>query len=120
MYWNRPYNPYKWYQIAVFFRAIAATLVIRKVPILSMGSNMGIIQVFVGLQLLDLLTTLVGFKLGAAEASPFIRILMHAGPATGVVLSKVLALALGGSWRSPAEGTGARRRRLRLPSAART
>ena len=61
-----------------------------------MGGNMGIIQVFVGLQLLDLLTTLVGFKLGAAEASPFIRVLMHAGPATGVVLSKVLALALGG------------------------
>ena len=57
---------------------------------------MGIIQIFVGLQLLDLLTTLVGFKLGAAEASPFIRMLMHAGPTTGVVLSKILALALGG------------------------
>jgi hypothetical protein len=61
-----------------------------------MGNNMGIIQIFVGLQLLDLLTTLVGFKLGAAEASPFIRMLMHAGPTTGVVVSKVLALALGG------------------------
>ena len=61
-----------------------------------MGSNIGIIQVFVGLQLLDLLTTLLGFKLGAAEASPFIRMLMHAGPTAGVVLSKVLALALGG------------------------
>ena len=57
---------------------------------------MGTIQVFVGLQLLDLLTTLLGFKLGAAEASPFIRMLMHAGPTAGVVLSKVLALALGG------------------------
>jgi hypothetical protein len=31
-----------------------------------------------------------------------------------------LALALGGSWRRPAEGTGARRRRLRWFSAART
>ena len=61
-----------------------------------MGSHMGTIQVFVGLQLLDLLTTLLGFKLGAAEASPFIRMLMHAGPTAGVVLSKVLALALGG------------------------
>src|SRR5438552_18649261 len=60
-----------------------------------MGSNMGMIQVFVGLQLLDLLTTLVGFRLGAAEASPFIRMLMHAGPTTGVALSKTLALALG-------------------------
>ena len=49
-----------------------------------MGSNMGTIQVFVGLQLLDLLTTLLGFKLGAAEASPFIRMLMNAGPTAGV------------------------------------
>ena len=57
---------------------------------------MAIIHVFVYLQLLDLLTTLVGFRLGAAEASPFIRILMHAGPATGVLLSKVFALGLAG------------------------
>ena len=56
---------------------------------------MGIYSVFVYLQLLDLLTTLVGFRLGAAEASPFIRMLMHAGPALGVVASKGLALALG-------------------------
>ena len=34
---------------------------------------MGFYQVFVYLQLLDLLTTLVGFRMGAAEASPFIR-----------------------------------------------
>jgi hypothetical protein len=57
---------------------------------------MAVYQIFVYLQLLDLLTTLVGLKLGAAEASPFIRLLMHAGPTTGVALSKVLALALGG------------------------
>jgi hypothetical protein len=56
---------------------------------------MAITQVFVYLQLLDLLTTLVGFKLGATEASPFIRLLMHAGPATGVLASKLLALGLG-------------------------
>jgi hypothetical protein len=54
------------------------------------------IQLFVYLQLLDLLTTLVGFKLGAAEASPFIRVLMHGGPALGVAVSKVVALGLGG------------------------
>ena len=52
-------------------------------------------QIFIYLQVLDLLTTLVGFKLGAAEASPFIRMLMHVGPAAGVALSKVLALGLG-------------------------
>ena len=57
---------------------------------------MAVIQVFIYLQLLDLLTTLVGFKLGAAEASPFIRVLMHAGPATGVIVSKLLALGIGG------------------------
>jgi hypothetical protein len=57
---------------------------------------MAIIQVFIYLQLLDLLTTLVGFRIGAVEASPFIRTLMHAGPTAGVLLSKVLALCLGG------------------------
>jgi len=57
---------------------------------------MAITQIFIYLQLLDLLTTLVGFRLGAAEASPFIRMLMHAGPGTGVMLSKLLALGLGG------------------------
>jgi len=57
---------------------------------------MAITQVFIYLQLLDLLTTLVGFKLGAREASPFIRMLMHAGPAAGVLVSKFLALGLGG------------------------
>lgn len=56
---------------------------------------MGIYQVFVYLQLLDLLTTLLGFRLGAAEASPFIRLLMHAGPAAGLIVSKVLALGIG-------------------------
>jgi hypothetical protein len=57
--------------------------------------QINIYQLFIYLQLLDLLTTLVGFKLGAGEASPFIRVLMHAGPAAGVVASKVLALGLG-------------------------
>jgi hypothetical protein len=56
---------------------------------------MGIYQVFIYLQLLDLLTTLLGFRVGAAEASPFIRLLMHAGPAMGVIVSKVLALGIG-------------------------
>lgn len=56
---------------------------------------MGIYQIFVFLQLLDLLTTLVGLRIGAAEASPFVRLMMHVGPALGVVISKVLALGLG-------------------------
>lgn len=57
---------------------------------------MAITSIFIYLQLLDLLTTLVGLRLGAVEMSPFIRMLMHAGPAVGVTISKVFALALGG------------------------
>src|SRR5262245_21239472 len=64
-------------------------------PIQTTGNTMSTVYVFIYLQLLDLLTTLVGFRVGAAEASPFIRALMHAGPVAGVVGSKVLALALG-------------------------
>jgi Domain of unknown function (DUF5658) len=57
--------------------------------------GMNIVPIFIYLQLLDILTTLVGFRLGAAEASPFIRLLMHAGPAVGVISSKFFALGLG-------------------------
>jgi len=56
---------------------------------------MALSYIFIYLQLLDLLTTLVGLKMGAHEASPFVRMLMHAGPAFGVMASKLLALGLG-------------------------
>lgn len=56
-----------------------------------------VIQVFVYLQLLDFLTTMVGFKLGAHEVSPFIVKLIHTtSPAMGVAASKVIGLAIGG------------------------
>jgi len=56
-----------------------------------------IIQVFVYLQLLDFLTTMVGFKLGAHEVSPFIAKLIHTtSPALGVAMSKMVGLAIGG------------------------
>lgn len=55
------------------------------------------ILVFIYLQLLDFLTTMVGFKLGAGEMSPFIVKLIHAtSPAMGVAASKVVGLAIGG------------------------
>ena len=54
-----------------------------------------LLQIFVYLQLLDFITTLLGFRLGASEASPFIRMLQVFGPAVGVALSKGLALGLG-------------------------
>lgn len=56
---------------------------------------MALTQVFIYLQLLDLLTTLLGLRLGASEASPFVRLLMHGGAAFGIAASKILALALG-------------------------
>jgi hypothetical protein len=60
------------------------------------GDAMVYVQVFLYLQVLDLLTTLVGLKLGIAEASPFIRSLMHLGPSFAVAASKVVALGLAG------------------------
>ena len=55
------------------------------------------IQVFVYLQLLDFLTTLIGFRLGASEASPFIAKMIHAtSPAIGVAASKMLGIGIGG------------------------
>jgi len=56
-----------------------------------------IVQVFVYLQILDFLTTMVGFRIGAHEASPFIVKLIHiSSPAIGVAASKMVGLAIGG------------------------
>jgi Domain of unknown function (DUF5658) len=52
------------------------------------------IEVFFYLQALDFLTTLIGLKMGIAEASPFIRSLLHFGPGIAVAASKIVALML--------------------------
>ncbi len=57
---------------------------------------MAYLQVFVYLQILDLMTTLVGFRLGGEEVSPFARMLTGIGPTTGIVLVKLTALAIAG------------------------
>jgi hypothetical protein len=54
------------------------------------------IQIFLYLQVLDFLTTLIGLRMGLGEASPFIRWLMQIDPAVGLGLSKLIALALAG------------------------
>ncbi len=54
-------------------------------------------QMFLYLQVLDFFTTLVGFKLGLAEASPFIRSLLQFGPVVALLLSKATALVLAGA-----------------------
>jgi len=53
-------------------------------------------QVFLYLQVLDFLTTLVGLRMGLHEGSPFIRALMEWGPEIGLFLSKAIAVMLGG------------------------
>jgi hypothetical protein len=60
------------------------------------GDGMIYAQIFLYLQVLDFLTTLVGFKLGAAEMSPFVRALIHLGPIAGVAASKLVALLMAG------------------------
>ena len=52
------------------------------------------IQIFVYLQFLDFLTTMVGLRLGLSEASPFIRHLMQFGPLGAVLISKICALGI--------------------------
>ena len=53
------------------------------------------VQVFLYLQVLDVLTTVVALRMGAAEASPFIRMLMNFGPVTGLLGAKLIGAALG-------------------------
>jgi hypothetical protein len=60
------------------------------------GEAMAYVQVFLYLQILDFLTTLVGFKLGISEASPFVRSLLHFGPSFAVAASKIVAVSLAG------------------------
>jgi Domain of unknown function (DUF5658) len=60
------------------------------------GEAMPYIHFFVYLQLLDLLTTLVGLKFGVGEASPFVRLLMQWGTTAGVAASKCIAIGLAG------------------------
>lgn len=51
-------------------------------------------QIFLYLQLLDFLTTLVGLKAGFEEMSPLIRQLMNFHPAIAVGAAKVVAVGL--------------------------
>ena len=57
-------------------------------------SGKSLVVLFLYLQILDILTTMIGFSLGNAEASPFIRILVRFGPVQGLILSKLIAAGL--------------------------
>ena len=53
------------------------------------------LEVFLYLQMLDVLTTWLGLRLHCAEASPFIRVLMQFGPVAGLLSAKLIAILLG-------------------------
>lgn len=50
--------------------------------------------VFFGLQALDVLTTLIGLRLGASEASLFVGRMMQLGPVAGLFVAKAFAVIL--------------------------
>lgn len=52
------------------------------------------ISLFLGLQVLDVLTTLWGLHLGAQEGSTFIGHLLQTGPLSGLIIAKILAAGL--------------------------
>ncbi len=52
------------------------------------------LSVFVALQVLDILTTLIGLQLGAQEGSFFVARLMQIGPLAALLLSKLFAAFL--------------------------
>jgi hypothetical protein len=51
-------------------------------------------SVFFSLQALDVLTTLIGLRLGAHEASLFIGRMLAIGPVAGLLISKCFAVIL--------------------------
>jgi hypothetical protein len=52
------------------------------------------VGMFLVLQILDVLTTLIGLRLGAQEGSTFIGHLLQTGPLSGLLISKILAAGL--------------------------
>jgi hypothetical protein len=52
------------------------------------------LTVFVVLQVLDILTTLLGLQMGARETSVFLGRLMRAGPVAALLIAKIIAVLL--------------------------
>ena len=50
--------------------------------------------VFIALQVLDILTTLLGLQMGAQEGSMFLGRLMRAGPVAALLIAKIIAVLL--------------------------
>jgi hypothetical protein len=52
------------------------------------------LTVFIALQVLDILTTLLGLQLGAREGSMFLSRLMRVGPVAALLIAKIIAVLL--------------------------
>ena len=52
------------------------------------------LALFVALQMLDILTTIIGLRMGAGESSTFIGRLMHVDPMSALLVAKLFAAAL--------------------------
>jgi len=52
------------------------------------------LTVFIALQTLDILTTLLGLQMGAREGSVFLGRLMRAGPVAALLIAKIIAVLL--------------------------
>ena len=52
------------------------------------------LTVFIFLQVLDILTTLLGLEMGAQESSMFLGRLMRAGPVAALLIAKIIAVLL--------------------------
>ena len=52
------------------------------------------LTLFVALQVLDILTTLLGLQLGAREGSIFLSRLMRVGPVAALLIAKIIAVLL--------------------------
>jgi len=52
------------------------------------------LTVFVVLQVLDILTTLLGIEMGAEESSVFLGHLMSVGPVAALLIAKIIAVIL--------------------------
>jgi len=50
--------------------------------------------IFIALQALDVLTTLIGLRLGAGESNAYVSHLMRVGPLAGLLLSKLPCMML--------------------------
>jgi hypothetical protein len=58
------------------------------------GISNRVIVVFVALQLLDVLTTILGLRVGAHEGNYLVAQFMHWGPALGLLIAKFLGFVL--------------------------